>query len=151
MLDGFIEIGYVTDAIPAGGVVEGSAQHKGELSATMAMLGHGPPGCHLQKSESTAARHRELMVPYAEPEPAPSHGIEAVGQEARKRRAPPDWHCACAMSLLQWGGLRGGGLCALQQLGRERSEQRRADALEPRHFAATARAHEDVSRRHRRE
>src|SRR5262245_27806515 len=88
MLDGFIEVGNVTGAIPAGGVVEGSAQDKGELGATMAMLGYDPSGCHLQQPESTAARHREPVVPYAEPQPAPPHRIEAAGQQTRKRGVP---------------------------------------------------------------
>jgi len=79
VLNGFVEIGYITGPIAPRGVVKGSLQDEGELSATMAMLGYDPPGCHFQQSESTAALHGEPMVPYAEPEPAPSHGIEPAG------------------------------------------------------------------------
>jgi len=63
MLDGFVEVGYITGPIPAGGVAEGSAEDEGELGATMAMLGYDAPGRDFQQPESTVALHREPMVP----------------------------------------------------------------------------------------
>jgi len=63
MLDGFVEVGYITGPIPAGGVAEGSAKDEGELGATMAMLGYDPPGRDFQQPESAVALHLEPMVP----------------------------------------------------------------------------------------
>jgi hypothetical protein len=154
MLNFFVEVGYVTGPIPAGGVVEGSAQDKGELGATMTMLWHDPPGRHFQQPERTAALHGEPMVPYAEPKPAPSHSGEAAGQEPRERRCRLHWPCAFVASLLGRGqALARGrfGLCAVHAYGRECGEQGRADPLERGHFAATACAHGNMSRRHCRE
>jgi hypothetical protein len=154
MLDGFVQVGYVTRPIPAGSVMEGSTQDKGELGATMTMLGYDPPGRHFQQPERTAARNRETMVPYAEPEPAPSHGGEAAGQEPRKRCCRWHWPCASVAPLLGRGQalVRGRfGLCAFHAHGRELGEQGRADALERCHFAATTCAHGNMSRCHCRE